>query len=90
MFFFRRWLIVAKCKLVLKFLLHCKGPDSKRLLRRRKKLRVRNHDTSYNDDDGNGKLVHECPKCNRRYKHSNNLRRHSSKCTGTNENMLLE
>ena len=58
------------------------------MLRRRKKLRVRNHDISYNDDDGNGKLVHECSKCNRRYKHSNNLRRHTSKCTGTNENML--
>jgi len=43
---------------------------SKRGLRGSKKNRSR------------GAEVHECPKCNRRYKHSNNLRRHTAKCTG--------
>ena len=47
-----------------------KREGSKRGLRGSKKNRSR------------GAEVHECPKCNRRYKHSNNLRRHISKCTG--------
>jgi len=43
---------------------------SKKALRGSKKNRSR------------GTEVHECPKCNRRYKHSNNLKRHTSKCKG--------
>ena len=53
-----------------------KREGSKRGLRGSKKNRSR------------GTEVHECPKCNRKYKHSNNLRRHTSKCTGKGRTLM--